>query len=78
MSRQTIRARIERLAESIPQQGDGTGCAVFMRDMETFEDACRRLGIKSGRLIAVREVLPPDQWARLARFQQGQLMRGEI
>jgi hypothetical protein len=73
----STKARLARLSACLPSVGYRSG-VIAMRDMETFEEACRRLGVTDGSFLVVREVLPPDQWTAVARLQQSLLTRGDI
>lgn len=67
----TLEAKMKRL-EASP-----VGCAVWLKLGETFEQACKRLGITDGRFIVVGRPMTVDEFNKVAPEQQARLVAGD-
>ena len=70
---ETRLCRLEQCSEY--RAADGRGCVCHIREGETFGQACKRQGLTGGVLV-IPEILPPDDWCRIAKAQQAELTKG--
>ena len=67
-------AALESKLAAIEQCGT---CSVVLEDGETFEQACKRLGITDGSYLVVRRALTTEEFAQSAPEQQRRLVTGD-
>lgn len=53
------------------------GCAVWLDLGETFEQACKRLGVTNGGFIVVGRPMTVEEFTAIAPEQQARLVAGD-